>query len=75
MAVARLAGAGEFIDKLPQGYDTMIEERGANLSGGRRTPLSPGMTVTVEIATGNRRILEYLFSPLVETTADAMKER
>ncbi len=33
---ARLAGADEFIDKLPEGYDTMIEERGANLSGGQR---------------------------------------
>jgi subfamily B ATP-binding cassette protein HlyB/CyaB len=36
IAVARLAGADEFIAKLPQGYDTMIEERGANLSGGQR---------------------------------------
>jgi subfamily B ATP-binding cassette protein HlyB/CyaB len=36
MHVARLAGADEFIGKLPQGYDTMIEERGANLSGGQR---------------------------------------
>jgi subfamily B ATP-binding cassette protein HlyB/CyaB len=36
MAAARLAGADEFIGKLPQGYDTMIEERGANLSGGQR---------------------------------------
>lgn len=34
--VARLAGADEFINKLPLGYDTMIEERGANLSGGQR---------------------------------------
>ena len=34
--IARLAGADEFIDKLPEGYDTMIEERGANLSGGQR---------------------------------------
>lgn len=34
--IARLAGAGEFIDKLPEGYDTMIQERGANLSGGQR---------------------------------------
>lgn len=36
IAVARLAGADEFIARLPQGYDTMIEERGANLSGGQR---------------------------------------
>ena len=36
MQVAQLAGADEFIAKLPQGYDTMIEERGANLSGGQR---------------------------------------
>jgi ATP-binding cassette, subfamily B, bacterial HlyB/CyaB len=36
MAVAKLAGADEFIARLPQGYDTMIEERGANLSGGQR---------------------------------------
>ncbi|NYT29443.1 MULTISPECIES: peptidase domain-containing ABC transporter [Rhizobium] len=36
LAVARLSGADEFISKLPQGYDTVIEERGANLSGGQR---------------------------------------
>ncbi len=36
MAIARLAGADEFIAKLPEGYDTIIEERGANLSGGQR---------------------------------------
>ena len=36
MQVAKLAGADEFIAQLPQGYDTVIEERGANLSGGQR---------------------------------------
>ncbi|MBR1153693.1 type I secretion system permease/ATPase [Bradyrhizobium sp. JYMT SZCCT0428] len=36
MNVARLGGADEFIAALPQGYDTIIEERGANLSGGQR---------------------------------------
>jgi ATP-binding cassette, subfamily B, bacterial HlyB/CyaB len=36
MAVAKLAGADEFISKLPLGYETHIEERGANLSGGQR---------------------------------------
>jgi subfamily B ATP-binding cassette protein HlyB/CyaB len=38
--IARMAGAEEFIAKLPQGYDTMIEERGANLSGGQRQRLA-----------------------------------
>lgn len=42
---------------------------------GREVPLSPGMTVTVEIKTGSRRILEYLFSPLVEVAGKAMRER
>jgi subfamily B ATP-binding cassette protein HlyB/CyaB len=36
MYAAKLAGADEFISQLPQGYDTIIEERGANLSGGQR---------------------------------------
>ncbi len=36
MNVARLSGADDFINKLPLGYDTLIEERGANLSGGQR---------------------------------------
>ena len=42
---------------------------------GRDVPLSPGMTVTVEIKTGSRRILEYVFSPLVEVASKAMRER
>ena len=38
--VARLAGADEFISGLPNGYDSKIEERGANLSGGQRQRLA-----------------------------------
>jgi ATP-binding cassette subfamily B protein len=37
---ALLAGADEFIVKLPQGYDTMLEEGAKNLSGGQRQRLA-----------------------------------
>ena len=40
VAAARLAHADEFIDLLPQGYDTPIGDRGLNLSGGQRQRLS-----------------------------------
>ena len=33
---AKLAGADEFIRRLPQGFETKVEEGGANLSGGQR---------------------------------------
>ncbi len=38
-------------------------------------PLTSGMAVTVELKTGARRMLEYLFSPLVEVASKAMRER
>ena len=36
VAAAKLANADEFIAKMPQGYDTVVGERGDTLSGGQR---------------------------------------
>ena len=40
MDSARLAGAHEFILQLPEGYDTVIGERGSKLSGGQRSRIA-----------------------------------
>ncbi len=42
---------------------------------GSLVPLSAGMAATAEIKTGKRRILEYLFSPIIEVTSQSMQER
>jgi len=39
-AAARAANAHEFITRLPGGYDTVVGERGATLSGGEKQRLS-----------------------------------
>lgn len=38
--VARMAGASEFVEQMPQSYDTMLEENGSNLSGGQKQRLA-----------------------------------
>lgn len=38
--VCAAAGADEFIERLPQGYDTLLEENASNLSGGQKQRLS-----------------------------------
>ncbi|RYC32648.1 HlyD family type I secretion periplasmic adaptor subunit [Lichenibacterium minor] len=54
---------------------TLTMDRTSMNSEGADVPLVPGMAVTVEIKTGTRRILSYLFSPILQVTTTAFRER
>ena len=45
---ARMAGANEFIDRLPQSYETPVEENGANFSGGQRQRIAIASALMVQ---------------------------
>ncbi|MGJ4950079.1 HlyD family type I secretion periplasmic adaptor subunit [Bradyrhizobium sp. HKCCYLS20291] len=42
---------------------------------GRHEPIRPGMRVSAEIKTGERRVIEYLLSPVVQAVKEAGRER
>jgi hemolysin D len=42
---------------------------------GKQIHLSPGMAVKVEVKTGQRRVIEYLLSPLVKSVKESLRER
>jgi hemolysin D len=42
---------------------------------GRMVDLAPGMAVTVEIKTGQRRVIEFLLSPLLRYKQESLRER
>lgn len=48
MAAARAAHAHEFILRLPQGYDSLVGERGQSLSGGERQRISIARALLID---------------------------
>ena len=47
-SASKHAQLGDYIDRLPGGYDTMVGERGVSLSGGQRQRLSIARSITLK---------------------------
>jgi len=57
-------------------FPTRIElERQTIEVDGRTVPLGAGMTATVDIHTGKRKVIDYLMSPIRKYTQEAIRER
>jgi ABC-type multidrug transport system fused ATPase/permease subunit len=67
LAACEAAGVDAFVDELPDGYDTLIGERGVNLSGGQRQRVA----LARALATGARVVV--LDDPL--SSVDTLTER
>ncbi len=50
-------------------------ERTTMAVDGKTIKLSPGMTVSVEVKTGQRRVIEYFLSPLLQYQRESLRER
>jgi hemolysin D len=53
----------------------VILDQSSLLVDGKEALLTPGMSVNVEIKTGERRIIEYVLSPLLQHQRESLRER
>jgi hemolysin D len=63
-------------EKLGLIYPTRLRlEKASMFIDAKNVDLSPGMSVTVEIKTGQRRLIEYFLSPLIQAADESVRER
>ena len=88
-AIVRDAQSDKSTDKLAGSLSASSEPKGQELTYSARisldqaqmqvddnmVKLSPGMAVTAEIKTASRRIISYLFSPLIQYRQESLRER
>ena len=72
----RSSGDSDDATNQPAGYIAHIslDEKSIETETGPEA-LGPGMTVTAEIRTGHRRVIDYLLSPLQRYAHEGLKER
>ncbi|MDC8449210.1 MAG: HlyD family type I secretion periplasmic adaptor subunit [Nitrospira sp.] len=74
--VLTVSGDAAPLEKIGLVYPTRVSmDRSTIQVDGKKVNLSPGMAVTVEIKTGQRRIIEYLLSPLLKSMKESLRER
>lgn len=57
-------------------YQARVKLLGQTIAvGGRDVPLGPGMQVSAEIKTGERRLIEYVLSPIIKYKEESFRER
>lgn len=71
---ARASGGAQRVQNLVYPVELTLAQNFIVIDG-QRVPLMPGMSITAEVKTGKRRLIEYLLSPLSETVSQAARER
>lgn len=63
-------------DKLGSYYPATLRFRQKDIAvDGKRVPLAPGMSISAEIKTGRRRVIDYLLSPVQQAGSESLHER
>lgn len=74
--VVTVSGDAAPVEKVGLVYPARVSmDRSTIDVDGKPVHLAPGMAVTVEIKTGQRRVIEYLLSPLLKSVKESLRER
>ncbi len=77
MAIVNVVTADAVTDEKKGSYypATLTLNQKDMLIDGKRIRLSPGMNITAEIKTGQRRVIDYLLSPVQRAGSESLRER